>query len=204
MSRSSFRYLRARYVLDRVAAGMLLAVLSPVILVVAVLVRVLSGRPVLFRQQRAGRHGDVFTILKFRTMVVDAERMGDGYVPSGSDLITPIGRVLRASSLDELPQLVNVVRGDMALIGPRPSLVSQYHRYTPFQRRRLDILPGITGLAQVTYRDNAPWSVRIELDVDYVERASPWLDLTIVLRTVRRVLAGARSDQTRSQVDDLS
>jgi lipopolysaccharide/colanic/teichoic acid biosynthesis glycosyltransferase len=196
-------YLGARYVLDRVFATVLLVVISPLLAVIAVLVWVTSGRPVLFLQDRVGRHGEVFSILKFRTMVADAEHIGGGYTPEGANLVTPIGRLLRASSLDELPQLVNIVRGEMALIGPRPSLVDQYRRYTTFQLRRTEVLPGITGLAQVTYRDDAPWSKRIELDVDYIDRAGPALDAAILLRTIRRVVSGARSDQTPGEVDDL-
>ena len=198
-------YLRTRYLVDRLLAAIVLVVTAPVMLVIALLVRVANGRPVMFRQERVGRHGETFSIIKFRTMVVGAEHIGAGYTPTGANLITPLGQRLRKSSLDELPQLINIVRGEMALIGPRPSLVGQYERYTDFQRRRLEVLPGITGLAQVTYRDDAPWSKRIELDVEYVDRAGPMLDLTIMIRTVKRVFSGSgvRSDVTRGQVDDL-
>jgi lipopolysaccharide/colanic/teichoic acid biosynthesis glycosyltransferase len=193
------RYLDARYVLDRVVAAVLLIVTAPVLVVIALLVMALSGRPVLFRQQRAGRHGKTFWILKFRTMVVDAEvSAGD---PPDENLITPIGRLLRASSLDELPQLINILRGEMAFIGPRPSLVDHYLRYTASQRRRLEVLPGITGLAQVTYRNDAPWSKRIELDVEYVDRAGPLLDAVILVRTLGRVATG--SGVSDHHVDDL-
>ncbi|MFZ0142434.1 MAG: sugar transferase [Aeromicrobium sp.] len=196
-------YLDARYVLDRLVAAVLLVILSPVMAVVALAVLSSSGRPILFRQHRVGRHGETFSVLKFRTMVENAERIGGGYTPEGTDLITPIGKLLRASSLDELPQLVNVLRGEMALIGPRPTMADQYERYTDFQRRRVEVLPGITGLAQVKYRDDAPWSMRIELDVEYIERAGPRLDGVIVLGTLRRMFSGARSDQTPGEVDDL-
>jgi lipopolysaccharide/colanic/teichoic acid biosynthesis glycosyltransferase len=193
-----------RYVLDRLLAIVILVVMSPVMGAIAVVLLVANGRPVLFRQPRVGRHGEVFFILKFRTMVIGAEQAGGGYTER-QNLITPTGRRLRRSSLDELPQLINIIRGEMAMIGPRPSLIGQYERYTEFQRRRTEALPGITGLAQVTYRDDAPWSKRIMLDVEYIDRASPVLDLKIVLRTVTRVVTGAgvRSDQTRGQVDDL-
>jgi lipopolysaccharide/colanic/teichoic acid biosynthesis glycosyltransferase len=193
------RYLDARYVLDRVVAVMMLIVTTPVLVVISLLVLGLSGRPILFRQQRAGRHGKTFSILKFRTMVVDAEVNGGD--PPDEKLITPIGRLLRASSLDELPQLINIIRGEMAFIGPRPSLVDQYLRYTAFQRRRLEVLPGITGLAQVTYRNDAPWSKRIELDVEYVGRAGPLLDVVILARTLGRVATG--SGVADHQIDDL-
>ncbi len=199
----SSTYLDARYVLDRLVAGVLLVVLSPVMAVIALAVLSSSGRPVMFRQHRVGRHGETFSVFKFRTMVEGAERIGGGYTPEGTNLITPIGKLLRASSLDELPQLVNVLRGEMALIGPRPTMADQYERYTAFQRRRVEVLPGITGLAQVKYRDDAPWSKRIELDVEYIERAGPRLDVVIVLGTLRRMFSGARSDQTPGDVDDL-
>jgi lipopolysaccharide/colanic/teichoic acid biosynthesis glycosyltransferase len=180
-------------------AIVMLVVISPLLVVIALLILGQSGRPVMFRQQRAGRHGATFSILKFRTMVVGAEKIASD--PPDEKLITPIGRLLRKSSLDELPQLINIIRGEMAFIGPRPSLVDQYERYTAFQRRRLDVLPGITGLAQVTYRNDAPWSKRIELDVEYVERAGPLLDAAILLKTLVRVATG--SGVSDHQVDDL-
>ena len=205
MSLLGARYLGVRYIFDRLFAAVMLIVISPALLVIAVIVLCSTGRPVLFRQSRVGRNGEVFSIVKFRTMVVGAEQIGGGYIPPGENLITPFGRLLRKSSVDELPQLVNVMRGEMALIGPRPSSVDQYERYTTFQRRRLEVLPGVTGLAQVTYRQNAPWSKRIELDVEYVDRASPWVDLKILIRTLSMVVSGSGvlEDQTARQVDDL-
>lgn len=199
------KYLTARYVIDRAFAAVTLIVISPLLVAIAMVLVRSQGRPILFRQQRVGRHGRTFTILKFRTMVEGAEQVGGGYPVEGRDVITPMGTWLRKTSLDELPQLINIMRGDMALIGPRPSMLDQYQRYTPFQRRRADVLPGVTGLAQVTYRDNAPWSKRIELDVEYVERANPFMDISIMFRTMRRMLRGSwgRSDLTRRQVDDL-
>lgn len=199
------KYLGVRYIFDRLFAAVVLIVISPVLLVIALVVLCLSGRPILFRQQRVGRHGETFSIIKFRTMVEGAEKIGGGYSPKGENLITPIGKLLRKSSLDELPQLINIIRGEMALIGPRPSLVDQYQRYTSFQRRRLEVLPGVTGLAQVTYRNDAPWSKRIVLDVEYIDRANPILDVAILIRTLSKVLSGSGvlSDQTAGQVDDL-
>lgn len=199
------RYLGVRYVFDRLLAALILVVVSPVMLMIALAVLCWSGRPVFFRQQRVGRHGEVFSILKFRTMVKDAERIGGGYTPPGENLITPIGKLLRRTSLDELPQLINIIRGEMALIGPRPSLIDQYQRYTPFQRRRAEVLPGVTGLAQVTYRNDAPWSKRIVLDVEYIDRAGPMLDIRILIRTLKKVFSGAGllEDQTADEVDDL-
>ncbi len=198
-------YLAARYVVDRVLAAVLLIVISPLMAVLAIVLLRSQGRPILFRQQRVGRHGEIFTILKFRTMIEGAEEIGDGYLVDDQELVTPVGAWLRKTSLDELPQLINILRGDMAVIGPRPSVIDQYERYSAFQRRRLEILPGVTGLAQVTYRVDAPWSKRIELDVEYIERVSPILDGIIALRTVARILSGAdaRWDQPRDEVDDL-
>jgi lipopolysaccharide/colanic/teichoic acid biosynthesis glycosyltransferase len=199
------RYLAARYPIDRVIAAVILVLLTPVLVAVTVAILLTSGRPVLFRQDRVGRHGEIFSIVKFRTMVEGAEEIGGGYLSKEVDLMTPIGKFLRASSLDELPQLVNIVKGDMAFIGPRPSLVDQAERYTPLQRRRLEALPGITGLAQVTYRNDAPWSKRIILDIEYIDKANPLLDLVLLMRTLKMVATGSGvlSDQTPRQVDDL-
>jgi lipopolysaccharide/colanic/teichoic acid biosynthesis glycosyltransferase len=139
---------------------------------------------VLYRQQRVGKDGRDFELLKLRTMVVGAEKLGAGFaVDEGDPRITRAGRILRRLSLDELPQLWNIVRGDMSLIGPRPTLRYQVDRYTPRQRRRLEVKPGITGWAQVRGRAALPWDQRIELDIWYVEHRSPWLDLKILVRT---------------------
>ncbi|MGN6330781.1 MAG: sugar transferase [Motilibacteraceae bacterium] len=175
-----------RRVIDVVAAGLGLTVLSPVIAAIAALVRWRMGSPVIFRQQRSGLHGRVFTILKFRTM-------RDPRTPDEPDDVrTPaLGRALRASSLDELPQLVNVLRGDMSLIGPRPTLPEQVVHYSAFQRRRLEVRPGITGWAQVNGRNSLSWPERIELDVWYVDHRSLALDLRIVVRTLLRLVRPA-------------
>jgi lipopolysaccharide/colanic/teichoic acid biosynthesis glycosyltransferase len=171
-------------VLDAVASGILLVVLSPVIGVVAVLVAVKLGRPVIFAQPRPGRGGTVFTLRKFRSMKsVDAEA---GLV-TDEDRLTTFGKALRASSLDELPSLVNVLRGDMSFVGPRPLLVSYLERYTPRQARRHEVRPGITGLAQSSGRNDVPWERRLELDVEYVDTRSFRLDALILVRTVRSV-----------------
>lgn len=198
-------YLTTRYIIDRLFAAVMLVVLSPVMVAIVIALMRSQGRPILFSQQRVGRHGEIFTILKFRTMIEGAEEIGDGYLVDDQQLVTPMGEWLRKTSLDELPQLINILRGDMAIIGPRPSVIDQYERYSAFQRRRLEVLPGVTGLAQVTYRVDAPWSKRIELDVEYIDRVSPILDATIAIRTVARILSGADSrwDQPRDEVDDL-
>lgn len=198
-------YLRVRSVLDRLVGLVALGLLSPVLAVIAVAVRTRMGSPILFRQQRVGRGGTPFTLLKFRTMVNDAERLGGGYMPPELDLVPPLGAFLRRTSLDELPQLVNMVRGDIALIGPRPALPDQFERYTDEQRRRVTVPQGLTGLAQVRFRNEAPWSVRIESDLEYIDRLGPRIDVLVLLRTIGRVVAGAgvRTDQRPHDVDDL-
>jgi lipopolysaccharide/colanic/teichoic acid biosynthesis glycosyltransferase len=152
---------------------------------------------VIYRQRRVGHQGRDFDLLKLRTMVVGAEIQGAGWaVDKGDPRITKVGRVLRRLSLDELPQLWNVVRGDMSLIGPRPTLRYQVDQYTPRQRRRLEIKPGLTGWAQVNGRTKLPWDERIELDLWYVENRSPWLDLKILLRTPLALFTGTYKGQT--------
>lgn len=166
-----------------------LAVALPLMGALALWVRLDSPGPALFRHERVGLHGRRFRVNKFRTMVVDAESMGTGLrVTAGDARITRAGRFLRRTSLDELPQLFNVVGGSMSLVGPRPTVAAQVERYDERQRGRLDAKPGITGLAQVRGRASLPWSRRIEMDLEYVERWSPWLDLSIMLRTVGVVL----------------
>lgn len=166
------------------AAGITL--LSPVLVVLAILIRMRLGAPVLFTQVRPGLHGRPFTILKFRTMR-DAHDESGRLLPD-EDRLTPLGRFLRSSSLDELPELVNVLKGDMSLVGPRPLIMAYLDRYTPEQARRMDVRPGITGLAQVSGRNAVSWAERFELDVKYVDEWTLGLDLSILLRTVRAVL----------------
>jgi lipopolysaccharide/colanic/teichoic acid biosynthesis glycosyltransferase len=169
---------------DIVGAVLLLLVTSPLLLVAALTIKLEDRGPVLYRQRRVGKNGSDFELLKLRTMIVGAEKVGAGYaVNEGDPRITRTGRLLRRLSLDELPQLWNVVRGEMALVGPRPTLRYQVEHYTDRQRRRLDVRPGITGWAQVNGRASLPWDQRIELDVWYVEHRSAWLDLKILART---------------------
>ena len=166
---------------DVAAASLGLIVSAPVQLIVAAMVRARLGTPVLFRQPRPGRDGKVFTILKFRTMKdADPSR---GLV-TDADRLTPFGRRLRSTSLDELPALWNVLRGDMSLVGPRPLLVEYLARYSPHQARRHEVRPGITGLAQVSGRNALTWEDRFDLDVEYVDRRSLALDLRILLMTI--------------------
>ena len=177
--------------LDVALAGIGLAVASPLLAAAALAVKLEDGGPVLFRQTRVGKDGEDFELLKLRTMVVDAERQGAGFaVDRGDPRITRIGRVLRRTSIDELPQLWNVVRGDMSVIGPRPTLRYQVERYSERQRRRLDVRPGLTGWAQIHGRATLPWEERIELDVWYVEHRSARVDLKILLRTPLALFGG--------------
>jgi lipopolysaccharide/colanic/teichoic acid biosynthesis glycosyltransferase len=176
---------------DVLIAGTALVVASPLLGIAALAVKLEDGGPVLYRQTRVGKDGADFELLKLRTMVVGAETMGAGYaVDEGDSRITRAGRMLRRLSLDELPQLWNVVRGEMSVIGPRPTLRYQVERYSPHQRRRLDVKPGITGWAQIHGRAALPWGDRIELDVFYVERRTAWLDLKILARTPFALFSG--------------
>jgi len=183
--------------LDVAIAGTGLALASPVLALAALAVKLDDGGPVLYRQTRVGRDGADFELLKLRTMVVGAETMGAGLsVNHGDERITRAGRLLRKLSLDELPQLWNVVRGEMSVIGPRPTLRYQVEQYDERQRHRLDVKPGITGWAQVNGRAALPWADRIELDVWYVEHRSPLLDLRILARTPVALFRGTYKGQT--------
>jgi lipopolysaccharide/colanic/teichoic acid biosynthesis glycosyltransferase len=184
-------------VADVAIAGSALVLASPVLGVAALAVKLEDGGPVLYRQTRVGRNGADFELLKLRTMVVGAETMGAGLsVNRGDPRITRVGRLLRKLSLDELPQLWNVVRGEMSVIGPRPTLRYQVEQYDERQRQRLDVRPGITGWAQVNGRAELPWADRIELDVWYVEHRSPRLDLRILARTPRALFGGTYKGET--------
>ena len=182
---------------DVALAGTALAVASPLFALAALAIKLTGRGPVLYRQTRVGKDGEDFELLKLRTMVVGAETQGAGFaVNEGDPRITRAGRLLRKLSLDELPQLWNVVRGDMSMIGPRPTLRYQVERYTPRQRRRLEVKPGITGWAQVNGRASLPWDERIELDVWYVEHRSAWLDLRILARTPLALFGGTYKGAT--------
>ena len=169
---------------DAAIAGAALVVSSPVLALAALAIKLGDGGPVLYRQTRVGRNGADFELLKLRTMVVGAEKMGAGFaVNEGDSRITRTGRILRKLSLDELPQFWNVVRGEMSIVGPRPTLRYQVERYTPRQLRRLEVRPGITGWAQINGRATLPWDERIELDVWYVDHRDWKTDLLILART---------------------
>ena len=170
---------------DVVVAGVGLVVLSPVLAVVAVLVRLRLGSPVLFRQERAGMDGAAFVLAKFRTMT--DERGPDGELLPDEDRLPAFGAFLRSTSLDELPELVHVLKGDMSLVGPRPLPTKYLARYSPRQARRHEVRPGITGWAQVNGRNTTSWAERLEMDVWYVDNRSLLLDLKVLWRTVRVV-----------------
>jgi lipopolysaccharide/colanic/teichoic acid biosynthesis glycosyltransferase len=186
-----------RRVLDVVGAGAGLVLAGPLLAAAAIAVKLEDGGPVLYRQQRIGQNGEEFDLLKLRTMVVGAEREGAGWaIDQGDPRITRVGRVLRRLSLDEVPQLWNVVHGEMSLVGPRPTLAYQVEQYSPRQRRRLEVKPGITGWAQVNGRARLRWADRIELDVWYVENRSVWLDLKILARTPVALFTGTYRGKT--------
>jgi lipopolysaccharide/colanic/teichoic acid biosynthesis glycosyltransferase len=183
--------------LDAASAALGLAITSPLLAIAAVAIVLDDGRPVLYRQRRVGHDGQEFDLLKLRTMIVGAETQGAGWaVDKGDPRITRVGRVLRRLSIDELPQLWNVLRGEMSLIGPRPTLAYQVERYTPRQRRRLEIKPGLTGWAQIHGRTKLTWDERIELDVWYVDHRSAWVDLKILARTPKALFSGTYKGET--------
>ena len=182
---------------DVAVAGLGLALTGPLLAAAALAVKLEDGGPVLYRQTRVGQDGVDFELLKLRTMEVGAEHRGAGYaVDRGDPRITRVGRLLRKTSIDELPQLWNVVRGEMSVIGPRPTLRYQVERYTERQRRRLEVKPGLTGWAQIHGRATLPWAERIELDVWYVEHRSPRVDLRILLRTPLALFGGTYKGPT--------
>ena len=197
MDAAALQGLLVNRAVDVVIAGAALVAASPLLGLAALAARLEDRGPVLYRQVRVGKDGSDFELLKLRTMVVGAETIGAGMaVDKGDARITRTGRVLRRLSLDELPQLWNVIRGEMSVIGPRPTLRYQVDRYTARQRRRLEVKPGITGWAQVRGRAALPWEERIELDVWYVEHRSAWLDLKILAKTPLALFSGTYKGAT--------
>jgi lipopolysaccharide/colanic/teichoic acid biosynthesis glycosyltransferase len=181
-----------RRAVDIIASATALLLSAPALALAALAIRIETRGPVIYRQRRVGLHGREFDALKLRTMVHGAEHVGAGLAVNAEDSrITRVGAVLRRTSVDELPNLVNVLRGEMSLIGPRPTLPVQVVQYTERQRGRLEIKPGITGWAQVNGRASVPWSERIELDLYYIEHRSLALDLRILWRTAAMVLGGS-------------
>jgi lipopolysaccharide/colanic/teichoic acid biosynthesis glycosyltransferase len=186
-------YLRSRRKrwIDLAIAGPALVVAAPVIAIAAIAVRAESRGHPIYRQRRVGRDGHPFDVCKLRTMVSGAERIGAGLaVDEGDTRITRVGAVLRRTSIDELPNLLNVLRGEMSLVGPRPTLQVQVEQYTARQRRRLEVRPGLTGWAQVNGRASLPWPERIELDIWYLDHASLRLDLRILMLSARMAVKG--------------
>jgi lipopolysaccharide/colanic/teichoic acid biosynthesis glycosyltransferase len=177
---------------DLVIAAIGLVLVSPLLAAAAIAIKLESRGPVFYRQRRVGKGGVVFAMFKLRTMRLGADPIGVGTAVTADDpRVTRAGRLLRRYSLDELPNLINVLKGDMRIVGPRATLPAQVELYTPRQRRRLDLRPGVTGWAQIHGRAGIPWEERIELDVWYVEHRSPWLDLRILARTPVALLGGA-------------
>lgn len=184
--------------IDFIIAGVALIVLSPFLLITAILIKLDSKGPVIFKQERLGKNGVPFKIWKFRSMCVGAEKQGTGvYSYKGDARITKVGKIIRATSIDELPQLMNILKGDMALIGPRPALTYHpwpYEQYTEHQKHMFDVLPGVTGWAQVNGRKEVPWPERIELNVWYAKNMSLWLDLKIFFMTIFKVATNANNE----------
>jgi lipopolysaccharide/colanic/teichoic acid biosynthesis glycosyltransferase len=182
-------YEAVKRLLDVAIATAVTILTGPLMAVIAIAICIEDGGPAVLRQRRVGFNGEDFDLLKFRTMIKDAHKLGTGWLVAERDpRITRVGRLLRKWSLDELPQVFNVLRGEMSIVGPRPTLRYQVDQYTAFQRRRLDVRPGITGWAQVQGRNSLRWPERIELDVWYVDHRSLRLDLRILARTIPMVL----------------
>lgn len=197
-------YIHIKRALDLVMALMVLVILSPLMLVVAVLIKLTSEGPVIFKQERIGKDGKVFEIYKFRSMCVGAEGTGSGvYSGKGDARVTKVGRIIRATSIDELPQLVNIIKGEMSFIGPRPPLTYHpwnYSEYTDEQLRMFCVRPGITGWAQVNGRKDVEWNHRIELSVWYVDNMSLWLDIKIFFMTIFKVFVNADNENVGETV----
>lgn len=197
---SSLTYRYGKRIMDIVLAIPTLIILAPLILLVSILIKIDSPGPVLFKQVRVGKWGQPFTCVKFRSMYVDAEDRKDDLVSANEadgpvfkmkndPRVTPVGRVIRKLSIDEIPQLINVIKGEMSLVGPRPPLPSEMIKYEYHQLRRLDVTPGITGLQQVSGRSDLSFEEWIALDIEYVERRSLWFDFVILLRTIPAVIS---------------
>ena len=176
--------------LDKLIAAAALAITSPLLLTALIVIRLESHGSAIFKQRRVGRDGAEFDMYKLRTMVVGSDQGPDLPLAQSDPRITRSGAWLRRYSLDELPNLVNVLRGEMAIVGPRPTIPPQVERYTPHQRRRLEVKPGLTGWAQVNGRVSLSWPERIELDIWYVDHRSLWLDLRILAKTVWLLVSG--------------
>lgn len=199
-------YRAVKRFLDVTASFLGLVLLSPLLLAVSILIKIDSRGPVIFRQKRIGRNGKVFEIYKFRSMCVGAEKTGSGvYSGKGDARVTRIGKILRATSIDELPQLLNILKGEMSFVGPRPPLTYhpwKYEEYTDFQKRMFEVRPGITGWAQVNGRKDVEWHKRIELNVWYVDHMSLLLDIKIMFMTAFKVLTNADNENSGATVNN--
>lgn len=198
-------YRAVKRFLDVTASFLGLVLLSPLLLAVSILIKIDSRGHVIFRQKRIGRNGKVFEIYKFRSMCVGAEKTGSGvYSGKGDARVTRIGKILRATSIDELPQLLNILKGEMSFVGPRPPLTYhpwKYEEYTDFQKRMFEVRPGITGWAQVNGRKDVEWHKRIELNVWYVDHMSLLLDIKIMFTTAFKVLTNADNENSGATVN---
>lgn len=190
-SKNFSRFIKS--LLDRLIAAIALIILAPIILLVAIAIYIYMGSPIVFSQLRPGKDGRIFTFYKFRTMTDKRDK--EGNLLPDEQRLTAFGQFLRETSLDELPQLWNVLKGDMSLVGPRPLLVRYLDRYTPEQAHRHDVQPGITGLAQIQGRNGISWEEKFKLDVWYIDNWSLWLDLKILFLTVFKVLLKEGIDQ---------
>jgi len=198
--------IRIKYFLDRLVGLLLFVFFLPLFAVIAIAIRLEDGGPVFFRQERPGLDGKIFVIWKFRTMVQDADsRLNSDGTVGAVDRITRAGKVLRYMSFDELPQIINIIKGEMSFIGPRPVLFDHMQRYSREQKKRFLMKPGISGLAQVMGRNTLKWSRRLQYDVEYVENYSLWLDLRVLLKTVKVVILreGIVLDRNPEFADDL-
>lgn len=199
--------IKIKYTLDRVLAIFLLIFMAPLFMIIAILIKIEDGGPIFFKQKRPGLWGKAFMIWKFRSMIPDADHFLDEKgSPTIENRVTRVGKILRSLSLDEMPQLINVVRGEMSFIGPRPALWEHMERYTDEQKKRFAVRPGLTGLALVKGRNTLKWSRRIEYDLEYIKNYSLKLDLTILTRTIKTVILlreGIVLDRNPEQVDDI-
>lgn len=197
-------YYAVKRVFDIVLTLMVLLILSPLLFAVALAIKLSSPGDIFFKQQRLGLHGEIFWVFKFRSMVSNAVNIGSGmFMEKNDPRITRIGKILRKTDIDELPQLINVLRGDMSLVGPRPAPLHHLKKYDERQKKRLSVKPGITGWAQVNGRLALYWPERIELDLWYVENNSFWIDIRILMKTITVVLCrrGGTPREDRKNVD---
>lgn len=188
---------------DRIFGVLALVLLAPLIIIISIFIRI--DGPIFFFQQRLGKNGKIFTCIKFRTMILNADDYLDKNGLPTRDRVTKLGKILRKTSLDEIPQLFNIVFGQMSFVGPRPTLVSHWVKYNSLQKRRFEMLPGITGLAQINGRNDIPWSKRIEFDLQYIDNFSLWLDIKILIKTIKVVFQkkNIEMDRNSPEMDDL-